>query len=64
MDETRSVKISIVITQYVADQLNAFAQQHRWSRSTAAAILIESGLAEAGLKEGQDNDNHAAPDPV
>ena len=51
MDETRSVKISIVLTPSAAARLDTYARRHHWSRSTAAAILIENGLTEAEKEE-------------
>jgi hypothetical protein len=44
MDETRSVKISVVITPSLAARLDAYRERRYWSRSAAAAILIMDGL--------------------
>lgn len=44
MSETRSVKISAVITPALAERLDTFAEEGHWPRSTAVAVLIERGL--------------------
>jgi len=44
MDDTRTEKISVNLTPAVVKQLDRFAAQNRWSRSTAVAVLIERGL--------------------
>jgi metal-responsive CopG/Arc/MetJ family transcriptional regulator len=46
MDEKRSVKVSIMLTPFVAAQLDAYAKRFRWSRSNAVAVLVEAGLKE------------------
>jgi hypothetical protein len=56
MQEKRTVKISIVLTPSVAARLDDYAQQSRWSRSTAATVLIESGLTAAEKNENDHND--------
>jgi hypothetical protein len=48
MAEVRSEKISIVLTPRVLRDLDAYAKARRWSRSTAAAVLIERGLSDDG----------------
>ena len=37
-------RYAVAITPDVAARLDRFAEQHRWTRSTAAAVLIEQGL--------------------
>ena len=44
MDEVRSEKISVSLTPSILARLDAYAAEHRWSRSTAMAELIERGL--------------------
>ena len=46
MDEKDSkiVRITVGIPQHVADRLDTYAKEHRWSRSNAAAALIEDNL--------------------
>jgi metal-responsive CopG/Arc/MetJ family transcriptional regulator len=44
MDATRTERITVNLTPELIEQLDRFAEQHRWTRSTAAAILIERGL--------------------
>lgn len=44
MEETRSEKISVSLTQSALARLDVYAAEHRWSRSTAIAELIERGL--------------------
>ena len=46
MDENDSkiVRITVGIPQHVADRLDTYAKEHRWSRSNAAAALIEDNL--------------------
>jgi hypothetical protein len=53
MKETRTVKITVVITPSLADRLNAFAERAHWSKSTAIAVLIDQALISA---EGERND--------
>jgi metal-responsive CopG/Arc/MetJ family transcriptional regulator len=48
MDATRKEKISVNLTPEMAARLDRYAARNHWSRSTAAAILIERGLDEAG----------------
>lgn len=44
MDATRNEKISVNLTPELAARLNRYAASNHWSRSTAAAVLIERGL--------------------
>jgi len=44
-EENRTGKVSVMLTPAVLRKLDAYAAEHRWSRSTAAAVLIEKGLA-------------------
>jgi metal-responsive CopG/Arc/MetJ family transcriptional regulator len=46
MDATRTERITVNLTLELIQRLDRFAEQHRWTRSTAAAILIEQGVAE------------------
>ena len=46
MDELRSERFSVSLTPTVLAKLDAYAADHRWTRSTAAAELIERGLEE------------------
>lgn len=46
MDATRTERITVNLTPELIQLLDAFAERHRWTRSTAAAILIEQGLTE------------------
>lgn len=43
-----------MLTPAVLRKLDAFAAGRRWSRSTAAAVLIENGLAREGEDGGND----------
>jgi metal-responsive CopG/Arc/MetJ family transcriptional regulator len=52
MDEVRSERFSISLTPSMLAKLDAFAAEHRWTRSTAAAVLIEEGLEE---DQGEDH---------
>jgi hypothetical protein len=45
MDATRKEKISVNLTPELADRLDHYAERNHWTRSTAAAVLIERGLA-------------------
>ena len=40
----RKEKFSVLLAPKVAARLLRFATRNRWSRSTAAAVLIERGL--------------------
>jgi hypothetical protein len=44
MEALRTEKISVNLTPDATAKLDEFAAQNRWSRSTAAAVLIERGL--------------------
>jgi hypothetical protein len=44
MDEVRSERFSISVTPALLARLDAFAAERRWTRSTAAAELIERAL--------------------
>jgi metal-responsive CopG/Arc/MetJ family transcriptional regulator len=46
MDELRSERFSVSLTPSVLAKLDAYAADHRWTRSTAAAELIERGMGE------------------
>lgn len=44
MDEVRSERFSVSVTPSLLARLDAYAEDHRWTRSTAAAELIEREL--------------------
>lgn len=46
MEATRTEKISVNLTPDVAAKLDRFASANHWTRSTAAAVLIERGLTD------------------
>jgi hypothetical protein len=46
MDELRSERFSVSIAPSTLAKLDAYAAERRWTRSTAAAELIERGLNE------------------
>jgi metal-responsive CopG/Arc/MetJ family transcriptional regulator len=46
MDAARTERVTVNLTPDAVAQLDRFAGQNRWTRSTAAAVLIERGLAE------------------
>lgn len=46
MDAARTAKLSVNLTPELLERLDRFAQQNRWTLSTAAAVLIERGLPE------------------
>jgi metal-responsive CopG/Arc/MetJ family transcriptional regulator len=47
MDEKKTVRITVALPRDVVERLDTYAQRRRWSRSTAAATLIERGLPAA-----------------
>jgi len=51
MDEDGIVRITVALPRDVVGRLDAYAHRSRWSRSTAAAVLIEQGLPTG---QGQD----------
>lgn len=51
MDAQRTEKISVNLTPETAARLNRFAAENHWTRSTAAAVLIERGLADDARTE-------------
>lgn len=44
MDENDIVRITVALPRPVAGRLDDYARRSRWSRSTAAAALIEEAL--------------------
>jgi metal-responsive CopG/Arc/MetJ family transcriptional regulator len=57
MDESRSnERITVGLAPAVLRRLDKYAAEHRWSRSTAAAVLIEEGLRVHG--EDHDQEGH------
>lgn len=44
MDATRTERVTVNLTPGLAARLDAFAALNHWTRSTAAALLIENGL--------------------
>ena len=48
MDAIRTEKISVNLTPELAARLDRYAASNHWTRSTAAAVLIEQGLNQAG----------------
>ena len=47
MDELRSERFSVSLTPSMLAKLDAYAAERRWTRSAAAAELIERGLEKA-----------------
>lgn len=44
MDEKRSERFSVNLTPSELAKLDAYAAEHRWSRSTAAAEAMQRGI--------------------
>jgi hypothetical protein len=44
MDAIRTEKISVNLTPDQAARLDRYAERNHWTRSTAAAVLLERGL--------------------
>jgi hypothetical protein len=59
--ETRTGRISVNLTPSVMERLDRYRFDRRWSRSTAAAVLIERGLdrEEHNHDQGDDHDDKA-----
>ena len=53
MDAHRSERISVSLTPDLAARLDRFAAENHWTRSTAAAVLIERGVADDREQEVQ-----------
>jgi hypothetical protein len=53
-DTSPKDKISVLLAPAVTTRLLRFARQHRWSRSTAAAALIERGLDAEDARNAED----------
>jgi len=53
--EVRSARFSIAVTPSLLKKLDAYAEAHRWTRSAAAEVLIEQGLAAADQGQGDDH---------
>ena len=60
MEDKRSVKISIMLSPLVAAQLDEYARRARWSRSNAAAVLVEAGLKEQAEQDDKRKGQHGA----
>lgn len=45
MDAVRTERITVNLEPELAARLDRFAEANRWTRSTAAAVLIERGLS-------------------
>ncbi len=56
--ETRTERISVNLTPSVLERLDAYRFDRRWTRSTAAAVLIERGLDQEKHKK-DDHDEQA-----
>jgi metal-responsive CopG/Arc/MetJ family transcriptional regulator len=48
MDAVRTERVTVNLTPEVLAQVDQFAAENRWTRSTAIAVLIEQGLPEDG----------------
>jgi|HubBroStandDraft_2_1064218.scaffolds.fasta_scaffold01897_15 metal-responsive CopG/Arc/MetJ family transcriptional regulator len=46
MDANRTERITVNLTPEVLARLDRFAEQNRWTRSTAVTVLIERGLGD------------------
>ncbi|HSR82681.1 MAG TPA: hypothetical protein VLM11_00685 [Streptosporangiaceae bacterium] len=55
--ETRTERMSVNLVPSVMQRLDAYREPRRWTRSTAAAVLIERGL-EAAEEEDQKGRSH------
>jgi hypothetical protein len=44
MNAQRTVRITVNLTPALTALLDRYAEENRWTRSTAAAVLIERGL--------------------
>jgi hypothetical protein len=54
--ETRTARLSVNLVPSVLERLDQYRYDRRWSRSTAAAVLIEKGLEAIEAEEGEDHD--------
>jgi hypothetical protein len=51
----RTAKITVLLAPSVAERLDAFRAERRWTRSTAIATLVEEGLSrEASASDGKE----------
>jgi metal-responsive CopG/Arc/MetJ family transcriptional regulator len=55
VEDNEIVRITVSLPGPLVDQLDQYAAGRRWSRSTAAAELIEWGLTERGRGAGQED---------
>lgn len=51
VSETRSEKVSVVLTPTMLARLDDYRDKRHWTRSTAIAVLIEDGLDREQQKE-------------
>jgi hypothetical protein len=61
-DSLRNYKMSLNLTRETGLRVEAIAERHRWTRSYAAAVLIERGL-EAGIPEPEEPPAAGMPEP-
>jgi hypothetical protein len=55
VSEMRTAKITVLLAPSVAERLDAFRAERRWTRSTAIATLVEEGLSrEASASDGKE----------
>jgi hypothetical protein len=52
-EKTPAVRITVTLPESVVQTLDEYAEQHRWSRSTAAAVLLEQGLSDQEEQRGK-----------
>jgi metal-responsive CopG/Arc/MetJ family transcriptional regulator len=59
MSENRSERVSVSLTPGIVARLDAYARAHHWSRSTAAAVLVQDGLTQqADNNTRKEDDRH------
>ena len=54
MEEERSETFPVNLTPSMLEILDTYAAEHNWTRSTAAAVLIELGLENDILEKDRD----------
>jgi metal-responsive CopG/Arc/MetJ family transcriptional regulator len=59
MEESKIARITITIPRDVLLRLDTYAAEHRWSRSTAAAAIIEEAMPDQDEDQGKDQETRS-----
>jgi len=57
MSENRSKRVSVSLKPGIVARLDAYVRAHHWSRSTAAAVLVQNGLTQQADNDTRNEDD-------